>query len=209
MSRMETFLRGGVDLPNVIEVQNVLVSFHETYGAGNWAVDIIASTVMLKVIFSLPLMSWRTNIFLSYARMMKRIQDESNLDLGVRVRRREVDLGDPADRRRALRRMWRMVNEKKREEVLRTNGSPLRGFIVTGLEGGIYVTFFLAVKNLCLGVPDTRALFAQSELENTSFLWLSDLTSADPYHIFPLLAFMSCITTTEVSLSNSPMTSYQ
>lgn len=205
MSKVDTFLRGGVDFEWVVSTQNLLVSLHNCYGTGNWALDVVAATLIMRTVISLPMMSWRINIFHSYAKMRARLKKQADENMKDQAKRFKAIIANADDR--PIKQQLIVNRSQLKDEILRTNNHPLRGIIVIGFEAMAYVTFFLAIKNLCLGLPDVTAEIAQSELQRTSFLWLKDLTTSDPFHLFPLLAFVSALSTTEVettfSISNN------
>ena len=196
-SKVDTFIRGGVDFPHVIHAQNLLVSLHDSYGTGNWALDIVAATLIMKTLFSLPMMTWRINIFHAYGELRRNVFEKSNKAARKAILEYKVIAINPEDSVKGKR---KIVKYNVKEETIKTNNHPLRGFIVIGAEALLYVTYFLSIKNLCLGLPDPSAWNVRCELQETHFLWLGDLTACDPYHLFPIIAFIAFLSSTEVRI---------
>lgn len=87
--------------------------------------------------------------------------------------------------------------------IQRDNCHPARGFLAIWFQIPIWLSLSFSLRNLAFMFPisDAKAQLIHSQLASEGVLWISNLTIADPYFIFPVLFGLTNLITIEVRLN--------
>ena len=167
----------------------LLCDLHQLSGQ-NWYVDIIIATCALKTFVTLPLTIWREKQLYKYNR--------SQLDLFGFTEMKLKELKPLLDTGEISRTkaMVEFRNKKKVEKfklIQKYNCHPGKRIVSIIGESVPYVSFFFALKNLCLLSSEH---LEQMMVQGT--FWFPNLVSPDVYYGLPVLVGLTMLANSEV-----------
>lgn len=186
----------GVDFAPVLCVQNALVDFHTSFGMP-WCADIVAITVLTKLLVSLPLGVARERTLAKYNIVSLEMKNHA-VDIGESLILKEMS-GELTEAECAKKYKYQ-VKKKKQSLLEERNCRPSRGILIGLLDVPFWICFFLSLRNLAIAFPDEQALIAKEQLSREGMLWFPDLTIPDT-PVLPFVVGLTAVAHTGVRLS--------
>ncbi|XP_068972975.1 cytochrome c oxidase assembly protein COX18, mitochondrial [Bombus flavifrons] len=163
-----------------------------------WWASIILTTIITRTFINLPL-----NILDLHNRAKQENLKDEMMDIAEKVKRkvdREVVLSQLSPVRAIALYTREMSNEQKRLYV-RDNCHPFKSVAMVLLQAPIWISFSVAVRNMCYVLPQISPATVKDfqELTTGGFGWIQNLVDIDHFFILPILFGFSHLVTMEVN----------
>ncbi|KAL2089111.1 hypothetical protein ACEWY4_016010 [Coilia grayii] len=173
-------------------MEQLLVSTQNATGLPWWA-NIIATTVALRTVITLPLGVYQSIIISKVEALEPEIAElAKRLRYEVSVKAKQRGWTEKTCRYQYMRNLKRIVSEL----YVRDNCHPFKASVIVWVQIPMWVCVSLALRNLSLGTTHTPAVF--QELSAGGALWFSDLTLPDSLWILPISLGLTNLLITEI-----------
>ncbi|XP_078447849.1 mitochondrial inner membrane protein OXA1-like [Wolffia australiana] len=156
----------------VAALQHLIDAVHSFSGL-NWWAAIALTTVLIRTA-TVPLLINGMKASTKLSLMRPHLEE---------IKERMQNSTDPRDIQESQKRM---------KELFKQHGvtpfTPLKGLFI---QGPVFISFYLAITNMVEKVPSFKAGGA---------LWFTDLTTADPLYMLPVLTSLSFLATVELNM---------
>ncbi|XP_076766415.1 cytochrome c oxidase assembly protein COX18, mitochondrial [Xylocopa sonorina] len=186
----------------------ILRLMHYQTGLPWWA-SIILTTVITRTLIHLPFTildhqtrAKRENLKGEIMEIAKKIKMEVEMEVATT----QIS---PA---RAIVLYTRAMSKEQRELFERENCHPLKSLVITILQAPIWISFSVAMRNMCYMLPQVNDATLQdyNELSYGGFGWIQNLIDMDHYFILPIFFGISSLAIIEINqlLYNVPRSKF-
>ncbi|EKX53835.1 hypothetical protein GUITHDRAFT_100801 [Guillardia theta CCMP2712] len=163
--------------PNIVFAQEVLEHVHSSLDIP-WSLTILGVTCCVRLAF-FPLVVYQHRITGNLQAAAPKLQEIENEYKAAK----EVYNDPGADSRRKM----------KLDEIYKAHGNcrPWKLFVNAFAQAPVFISIFFGIKDLGNFQPS---------FSTETFLWVSDLSTMDPYHILPVAAMASLLAVLETNL---------
>ncbi|KAG5328489.1 COX18 protein, partial [Acromyrmex charruanus] len=159
--------------------QDFLLLVHDCTGLPWWSV-IVLTTIMMRTAVTLPLSLYQLYI-LAKLENLKYEMDEI-----VKEMKKEINYGIHKynwSKKYAKRLYNHSVAKQWNKLVVRENCHPAKTSLLVLIQVPLWISLSMSIRNLCYMLPkqDANAYITYQEFITDGFLWMSNLTTADPF----------------------------
>ncbi|KYN05481.1 PREDICTED: mitochondrial inner membrane protein COX18 [Cyphomyrmex costatus] len=159
--------------------QDFLLLVHDYTGLPWWSV-IVLSTIMMRTAVTLPLSLYQLYI-LAKLENLKYEMDEI-----VQEMKKEINYGIHKynwSKQYAKRLYNHSVAKQWNKLIVRENCHPAKTILLVLVQVPLWISLSMSIRNLCYMLPkqDANAYITYQEFITDGFLWMSNLTTADPF----------------------------
>ncbi|GAB1869310.1 Mitochondrial inner membrane protein COX18 [Camponotus japonicus] len=159
--------------------QDSLLWMHDYTGLPWWSV-IVLTTIMMRTAITLPLSLYQQRIFAKLENL------KYEMDEIVKEMKKETSYGiykykwskDYARRlyNHSVKKQWNNL-------IIRENCHPVKASILVLVQLPLWISLSMSIRNLCYMLPkqDANAYIIYQEFITDGFLWVTNLTVADPF----------------------------
>ncbi|EFN71834.1 Mitochondrial inner membrane protein COX18 [Camponotus floridanus] len=159
--------------------QDSLLWMHDYTGLPWWSV-IVLTTIMMRTAITLPLSLYQQRIFAKLENL------KYEMDEIIKEMKKETSYGIykykwPKDYARRL--YNHSVKKQWNNLVIRENCHPVKASILILVQIPLWISLSMSIRNLCYMLPkqDANAYTIYQEFITDGFLWVTNLTVADPF----------------------------
>jgi len=159
--------------------QDFLLLVHDYTGLPWWSV-IVLTTVTMRTIMTLPLSFYQLYI-LAKLENLKYEMDEI-----IKEMKTEINYGTHKyswSKKYATRLYNHSVKKQWTKLIVRENCHPAKASLLVLVQVPLWISLSMSIRNLCYMLPkqDAGAYITYQEFTTDGFLWIANLTTADPF----------------------------
>lgn len=157
----------------VAVLQYIIDGVH-TFTGLNWWASIVLTTIMIRGA-TIPLLINQLKASSKLATMKPQLEE-----IKERMQSTGMEPGAVADGQRQMKALFKQYGV--------TPFTPMKGLLI---QGPVFISFFLAIRNMAEKVPSFKQGGA---------LWFTDLTTPDALYVFPILTALTFLITVEFNM---------
>ncbi|KAL6449106.1 hypothetical protein ACFW04_000660 [Cataglyphis niger] len=179
--------------------QDSLLWMHDYTGLPWWSV-IVLTTIMMRTAITLPLSLYQQYIFAKLENL------KSEMDEIVKEMKIETNYGIYKYNwsKEYARRLYNHSMKKQWNKlIVRENCHPAKASILVLVQIPLWISLSMSIRNLCYMLPkqDADAYTTYQEFTTDGFLWLTNLTVADPF-VLPIAMGLFNLAIIEITYMN-------
>lgn len=181
----------------ITAVQSGLISAHNFFGTGSWALDIIAGAIFFRTFISFPLGTLQRTIITSHSIKLRHQIDQLRYNLSRGVRTKEISSEEATNL--AKENLIHLTSFKRWFDPQYNTFAKVAPVFLT--EISLWICYSIALRNTVRGLPPylSEARLASSEMRNEGIGWITDLTLSDPLFLLPCITVLTTFTSLKVS----------
>lgn len=179
--------------------QDSLLWIHDYTGLPWWLV-IVLTTIMMRTMITLPLALYQQYIFAKLENL-KYEMDEIVKEMKIETNYGIHKYNWPKDYARRLynhsmKKQWNKL-------IVRENCHPAKASILVLAQIPLWISLSMSIRNLCYMLPkqDTDAYTIYQQFTTDGFLWITNLTVADPF-VLPIAMGLFNLAIIEITYMN-------
>ncbi|XP_011881073.1 PREDICTED: mitochondrial inner membrane protein COX18 isoform X2 [Vollenhovia emeryi] len=176
--------------------QDSLLMVHDYTGLPWWLI-IVLTTIIMRTTVTLPLSFYQLYILAKLENL------RSEMNEIVKELKKEVNYGTYKynwSKKYAKQLYNRSVKKQWNKLIVRENCHPVKASLLVLVQIPLWISFSMSIRNLCYMLPkqDASAYTTYQQFTTDGFLWISNLTVADPF-ILPIAMGLFNLAIIEIS----------
>ncbi|KAL0104427.1 hypothetical protein PUN28_017275 [Cardiocondyla obscurior] len=169
--------------------QDSLLFMHDYTGLPWWLV-IVLTTVMIRTVVTLPLSFYQLYILAKLENL------KCEMDETVKEIKKEINYGMCKynwSKKYTMLLYKRSVKKQWNKLIVQENCHPAKASLVVLVQIPLWISLSMSIRNLCYMLPkqDASAHIIYQQLTTDGFLWISNLTEADPFVLPIVMALLN------------------